>query len=57
MKKSKIKAAMRCLPGWLLRGNFDELPAEDQALEWLSAETLNDGLVWLRYKLHQLQND
>lgn len=31
----------------------DTLPARGQSLELLSAETLHDGVVWLRYKFHK----
>lgn len=31
------------------RGN----PAQGQRLELLSAETMDDGVVWLRYKFHR----
>lgn len=35
-------------------GYRNELPAQGQALELLSTETLTDGIVWLRYKLHKI---
>lgn len=34
------------------RGQDDEYPAQNQSIEFLSAEILNDGMVWLRYKFH-----
>ena len=34
------------------KGEENESPAEGQALELLSAQTLSDGIVWLRYKFH-----
>lgn len=35
------------------KGEADELPAEGQALELKSAETLDNGCVWLRYRFHR----
>lgn len=35
-------------------GHSEEHPAEDQALELLSVEQLPHGIVWLRYKFHNL---
>jgi len=31
----------------------DPLPAQGQSLELLSAETVQDGVIWLRYKFHK----
>lgn len=31
----------------------DTRPARGQSLELLSAETVQDGVVWLRYKFHK----
>ena len=33
-------------------GIADELPAKNQKLEFKAAEVLNDGIVWLTYKIH-----
>ena len=35
-------------------GADDERPADGQALELLSSETRNHGIMWLRYKFHRL---
>jgi 5-amino-6-(5-phosphoribosylamino)uracil reductase len=35
------------------QGAQDELPAEGQSLELTSSETLDDGIVWLRYAFHR----
>lgn len=35
------------------KGEPNELPAEGQALEFKSAETLDNGCVWLRYRFHR----
>ena len=31
----------------------DNLPARGQSLELMSAETMRDGIVWLRYRFHK----
>lgn len=36
------------------KGDEDEQPADGQALELLNVKTLNDGVVWLRYKFHKI---
>ena len=47
------------IDGWALSPSVfeymgaDTMPARGQSLELLSAETLNDGVVWLRYKFHK----
>lgn len=35
-------------------GADDGRPADGQALELLSSETRNHGIMWLRYKFHRL---
>ncbi len=35
-------------------GHSEERPAEGQALELLSVEQMPHGIVWLRYKFHNL---
>lgn len=34
-------------------GEPDERPAEGQSLELHSAETLDNGVLWLRYRIHR----
>lgn len=36
------------------RGQADELPASGQALELISVEKLQEGMVWLNYKFHKI---
>lgn len=38
-------------------GHSDERPADGQALELLSVEQMPHGIVWLRYKFHNLPNE
>ncbi|ANF52240.1 hypothetical protein A0O34_17700 [Chryseobacterium glaciei] len=35
-------------------GTQDELPAFGQALEYISTEVLEDGIVWIRYNFHKI---
>ena len=35
-------------------GASDELPASGQSLELLSAESRDNGIVWLRYRFHKI---
>ncbi|MFE4711036.1 dihydrofolate reductase family protein [Paenibacillus sp. NPDC056722] len=37
-------------------GKGEELPAAGQALELTSVKQLNDGMVWLYYKFHKIDN-
>lgn len=39
------------------KGTDEEYPAQNQSLEFLSAEVLNDGMVWLHYKFHSQKNN
>lgn len=34
-------------------GASDERPASGQSLELLSSKTLDNGIVWLRYRFHR----
>ena len=34
-------------------GKYNTIPAEGQSLQFVSCEVVNDGIVWLRYKLHR----
>ncbi|MDQ8014568.1 MAG: dihydrofolate reductase family protein [Flavobacterium nitrogenifigens] len=46
-----------CIPAIIdHNGEIGELPGQGQTLEYRSAEVLEDGLVWLRYKVHQFKN-
>lgn len=39
------------------KGQQEEYPAQNQSLEFLKAEVLNDGMVWLHYKFHSQKKD
>lgn len=44
---------LSCMPAIIdYMGQTDNNPAGNQSLEFLKAEVLNDGMVWLRYKFH-----
>lgn len=44
---------LSCMPAIIdYMGQIDNNPAKNQSLEFLKAEVLNDGMVWLHYKFH-----
>lgn len=38
-------------------GASDEHPAEGQSLQFISSETVDNGIVWLRYRFHKASKD